>query len=134
MSASTPEELLYTPEHEWLLKKSETVVRIGITEFAQDQLGDVVFVKLPDDDEEVTSGDSFAEVESTKSVSDIYAPLSGRVVAVNAGLDQAPQLINEDPYGEGWIVEIEAPSPDDLESALGELLDADGYKALISGD
>ncbi|MDF0529123.1 glycine cleavage system protein GcvH [Tsukamurella sp. 8F] len=133
MSASTPEELLYTPDHEWLLKKSDTVVRIGITDYAQDQLGDVVFVQLPDDHADVSSGDSFAEVESTKSVSDIYAPLTGVVVAVNGSLDQSPELINSDPYGEGWIVEVEAASPDDLEAAIGELLDADGYKALTSG-
>ncbi len=133
MSASTPEELLYTPDHEWLLKKSDTVVRIGITDFAQDQLGDVVFVQLPDEHADVASGDSFAEVESTKSVSDIYAPLTGTVVAVNGELDSSPDLVNSDPYGEGWIVEIAAESPEDLESALGELLDADGYKALTTG-
>lgn len=132
MSASFPGELLYTPDHEWLLKKSDTVVRIGITEYAQDQLGDVVFVQLPEDDADVTSGDSFAEVESTKSVSDIFAPISGRVVSINGELDSSPDLINSDPYGEGWIVEIEAASPEDLESALGELLDADGYKALTA--
>lgn len=132
MSASFPGELLYTPDHEWLLKKSDTVVRVGITDYAQDQLGDVVFVQLPEDDSDVTSGDSFAEVESTKSVSDIFAPLTGRVVAVNGELDSSPDLINSDPYGEGWIVEIEAESPEELESALGELLDADGYKALTA--
>ena len=111
---------------------SETVVRIGITDFAQDQLGDVVFVQLPEDDAEVASGDSFAEVESTKSVSDIYAPLSGTVVAINGELDSSPDMINSDPYGEGWIVEIEAASPEDLQTALGELLDADAYKALTA--
>ena len=124
MSASFPAELFYSPEHEWLLKKSETVVRIGITDYAQEQLGDVVFVQLPDDGSEITSGDSFAEVESTKSVSDIYAPLTGRVVAINGDLDTSPDLVNTDSYGEGWIVEIEVDSPEDLESALEQVLAA----------
>lgn len=134
MSASFPAELFYSPEHEWLLKKSDTVVRIGITDYAQEQLGDVVFVQLPDDGADITSGDSFAEVESTKSVSDIFAPLSGRVSAINADLDAGPDLVNTDPYGEGWIVEIEVESPEELDSALDQLLDADGYKALVASE
>jgi glycine cleavage system H protein len=133
VSASFPAELFYSPEHEWLLKKSDTVVRIGITDYAQEQLGDVVFVQLPEDGAEVSSGDSFAEVESTKSVSDIYAPLSGRITGVNGDLDASPDLVNSDSYGEGWIVEIEAESPEELESALEQLLDADAYKALVEG-
>lgn len=133
MTSSIPEELSYTSDHEWVQRKSETVVRIGITDFAQDALGDVVFVQLPELDAETTSGESFAEVESTKSVSDIYAPLSGVVAAVNGELDSSPDLINSDPYGEGWIVEISASSPEELDGILEGMLDAEAYKSLTSG-
>ena len=103
---------------------------IGITEYAQDSLGDVVFVEIPDAGTAVAAGDSFSEVESTKSVSDIYAPVSGTIAAVNDQLEDRPELLNSDPYGEGWICTIEMSSPDEF----GALLDADAYRALTEGD
>ena len=105
-------------------------VSIGITEYAQDSLGDVVFVEIPDAGTAVAAGDSFSEVESTKSVSDIYAPVSGTIAAVNDQLEDRPELLNSDPYGEGWICTIEMSSPDEF----GALLDADAYRALTEGD
>ena len=122
----TPEDLKYTEEHEWLATTESGGVRVGITEYAQDQLGDVVFVELPKVGAAVEAGTPLGEVESTKSVSEIFAPLSGTVVAVNNALDDTPELINSDPYGEGWIVEINA---EDL-SALDELMDAAAYQEL----
>jgi glycine cleavage system H protein len=101
-------------------------VRVGITHYAQDALGDIVFVQLPDAGAKVTAGESFGEVESTKSVSDIYAPVDGTITAVNSALAESPQLLNSDPYGEGWLVEIE---PAD-QAALSSLLDANGYREL----
>ena len=127
-----PADLYYTSEHEWVLRTGDDTVRVGITDYAQSALGDVVFVQLPDVGAQLAAGDAFGEVESTKSVSDLYAPVTAKVVAVNGDLESNPQLVNSDPYGEGWIVEIEAASPEDLESALGELLDADAYKALTA--
>ena len=103
--------------------------RIGITDFAQDALGDVVYVQVPKVGQSVSAGDSFSEVESTKSVSDIYAPVTGTVVAVNEQLSATPDVLNSDPYGAGWICEIEMTNPADAES----LLDAVGYQALIDG-
>lgn len=123
---TTPENLKYTEEHEWLARTEGTTVRVGITEYAQDQLGDVVFVELPKVGATVAAGTPFGEVESTKSVSEIFAPVSGTVVAVNNALDDTPELINSDPYGEGWIVEINA---EDV-SALDELMDAAAYQEL----
>ena len=122
----TPEDLKYTDEHEWLTVTEGSTVRVGITAYAQDQLGDVVFVELPKVGAAVEAGTPLGEVESTKSVSEIFAPLSGTVVAVNNALDDTPELINSDPYGEGWIVEINA---EDL-SALDELMDAAAYQEL----
>ena len=110
-----------------------TVVRVGITDFAQDALGDVVFVQLPEEGSAVESGESFAEVESTKSVSDIFGPLAGTVSAMNDALDASPELVNSDPYGEGWLVEIEAADEATLDEHLGEVLDAAGYRAVIEG-
>ncbi|MGB3697961.1 MAG: glycine cleavage system protein GcvH [Gordonia sp. (in: high G+C Gram-positive bacteria)] len=127
-----PEELRYTDEHEWIRKVSERTVRVGITDFAQDALGDVVFVQLPEVDDEVEVGESFAEVESTKSVSDIFGPLAGTVSAVNGDLDGAPELVNSGPYDAGWLVEITVGADVDLDEVLGETLDADGYRAVIS--
>jgi len=121
-----PEELRYTPDHEWV-RREGSQLRVGITDYAQDALGDVVFVQLPEPGTAFSGGDSVGEVESTKSVSDVYAPLAGRVVAVNSELADAPQRLNEDPYGEGWLWLIE---PDDPEVYAG-LLDAAGYRALI---
>ncbi len=123
-----PAELSYTVEHEWVQRTGDDTARIGITDFAQSALGDVVFVQLPDVGDELTAGESFGEVESTKSVSDLYAPVTAKVIAVNGDLEGNPQLVNSDPYGGGWLVEVQADAGD-LAGALAELLDADGYGA-----
>ena len=122
--SSIPDSLRYTAEHEW--------VQVTAPDYAQGQLGDVVFVQLPTTGDAVESGESFAEVESTKSVSDIYGPFAGTVAAVNAELDAAPDLVNSDPYGAGWLVEITVASGTAQELA-DALLDADGYRAVIEG-
>ncbi|MFD8497804.1 glycine cleavage system protein GcvH [Amycolatopsis sp. NPDC059657] len=122
---TTPEELRYTEEHEWVATRGETV-RVGITEYAQDQLGDVVFVDLPEVGRQVSAGDAFGEVESTKSVSELFAPLDGEIVAVNDGVADQPELINSDPYGEGWLIEIKLDDPTSVDS----LLEAEAYQAL----
>lgn len=126
-----PADLYYTEEHEWVQRTGDDTVRVGITDYAQSALGDVVFVQLPDVGAEVTAGESFGEVESTKSVSDLYAPVSAKVVAVNGDLEANPQLVNSDPYGEGWLVDlqIEAGALDD---GLRGLLDADGYRGTVT--
>ncbi|MEV6320860.1 glycine cleavage system protein GcvH [Nocardia sp. NPDC051787] len=129
----TPEDLRYTEEHEWVRRIAPTRVRVGITDYAQSQLGDVVFVQLPETDADVAAADSIAEVESTKSVSDIYAPLSAKVVAVNDKLSSAPETLNTDPYGEGWLFELEVSDAASLDVTLGELLDAAGYQGVIGG-
>lgn len=128
-----PDGLAYTEEHEWVQRVAPNRVRVGITDYAQSQLGDVVFVQLPDAGKDVASGDSIAEVESTKSVSDIYAPLEAKVVAVNDVLTTAPETLNSDPYGEGWLFELEVGDPAGLDVTLGELLDAAGYQGVIGG-
>ena len=127
--SEVPNDLKYTAEHEWIrVSDGSTTVRIGITDFAQEALGDVVYVSLPAVGTTVTGGAAFGEVESTKSVSDIYAPLSGTISARNDSLDGSPETINSDPYGEGWLVEIElAPDAD-----LGTLLDAGAYGTLAN--
>ena len=125
-----PADLRYTAEHEWVRRTGDDTVRVGITDFAQSSLGDVVFVQLPDVGTEVTAGDTFGEVESTKSVSDLYAPVSATVVAVNGDLEGSPQLINSDPYGQGWLLELRADGPS-LEQGLGALLDADAYRGTV---
>jgi glycine cleavage system H protein len=122
-----PEDLRYTTAHEWVRELSEGVVRIGITDHAQTQLGDVVFVQLPAVGDTVTAGSAIGEVESTKSVADIYAPLSGTVVAVNDALAEAPELINSGPYEDGWMVDLEAP-----EGVPADLLDAAAYRELTA--
>jgi glycine cleavage system H protein len=122
-----PADLRYTAEHEWVQRTGEDTVRVGITDFAQDSLGDVVFIQLPDVGTDLTAGESFGEVESTKSVSDLYAPLSASVVAVNAELEAKPQLVNSDPYGQGWLLELRA-SGDTLDDGLAGLLGADAYR------
>jgi glycine cleavage system H protein len=124
-----PDDLRYTAEHEWIRAIESDRVRIGITDYAQDALGDVVFVSLPDLGATVAAGQSFGEVESTKSVSEIYAPLSGSVVARNEMLESRPELVNSDPYGDGWIVELEVVDP----GAVGQLLDASSYESLTAG-
>ena len=126
-----PAELRYTAEHEWVHRTSEDTVRVGITDFAQDSLGDVVFVQLPEVGTAVTAGESFGEVESTKSVSDLYAPLSATVVAVNAELDAKPELVNSDPYGQGWLLELRADG-DSLDTGLAGLRDADAYRGTLA--
>jgi glycine cleavage system H protein len=123
-----PSDLRYTTDHEWIREGDENVVRVGITSFAQDALGDVVYVSLPAVGDSVAAGDSCGEVESTKSVSDVYAPLSGEVTAVNEALDGTPELINSDPYGDGWMFEMRIADP----SALEALLDPAGYVATLS--
>ncbi len=122
-----PADLRYTSEHEWVRVGSDGSVRIGITSYAQSALGDVVYVSLPAVGEEVSAGDTCGEVESTKSVSDVFAPLSGTVSAVNEALDTTPELINSDPYGEGWMFEIQVADP----STVEELLDVTAYEALL---
>jgi glycine cleavage system H protein len=124
----TPGELRYSSDHEWVAVDG-TRARIGITEYAQDALGDVVYVQVPELGATVAAGDSFGEVESTKSVSDVYAPVSGTIVAVNDTLADSPETINRDPYGAGWICEIELADASELEA----LLDADAYQALVQG-
>ena len=130
---NVPAGLRYTAEHEWVERTGPTSVRVGITDFAQDALGDVVFVQLPAVDDAVESGESFAEVESTKSVSDIYGPLEGMVSEVNGELETAPELVNSDPYGSGWLVVISVADESALDAALADTLDADGYRAVIEG-
>lgn len=125
---NVPDELRYSSDHEWVKAEGGTV-RIGITDYAQDALGDVVFVELPEVGATVAAGDAMGEVESTKSVSDVYAPVAGTVVEVNAELADAPERLNDDPYGEGWICVVEPADP----TALDGLLDAAGYRALIEG-
>ncbi len=124
-----PDDLRYSTDHEWVRTEGE-LVRVGITDYAQDALGDVVFVELPATGTEVAASDSVSEVESTKSVSEIYAPVAGVIVEVNSELSDAPEKLNEDPYGEGWICVMR---PADA-SALDALMDADAYRALIDGE
>ncbi len=126
-----PDDLYYTEEHEWVHRTGDDTVRVGITDYAQSALGDVVFVQLPDVGADVTAGESFGEVESTKSVSDLYAPVSAKIVAVNGDLEANPQLVNSDPYGEGWLVDLQIDASS-LEDALAGLLDADGYRATVA--
>ncbi|MEV6346813.1 glycine cleavage system protein GcvH [Actinoplanes sp. NPDC051851] len=121
-----PEDLRYTAEHEWVSGDGTGPVRVGITHFAQDALGDIVFVQLPEVGTAVQAGDSLGEVESTKSVSEIYAPIAGTVVARNDTLGDEPELINAEPYAAGWLVEIAPEDP----AVLGTLLDAAAYQAL----
>ena len=125
--SSIPSDLRYTEQHEWVRDDGDTVT-VGITDFAQDQLGDVVYVDLPGAGTELDGGQPFGEVESTKSVSDLYAPVAGSIVERNEELEERPELINEDPYGEGWMVVIR-PADD---ADLGALLDAEGYRQHIS--
>ncbi len=123
-----PDDLRYSSDHEWVRRDGDTVT-IGITDYAQDSLGDVVFVELPEVGADVAANDSFTEVESTKSVSDIYAPVAGTIAAVNDRLEDQPELLNTDPYGEGWICTITMTDPGQFDG----LLDADGYRSLTEG-
>jgi glycine cleavage system H protein len=124
---NVPDDLRYTADHEWARLESGGI-RIGITDYAQDALGDVVFVQLPEPGAQVVAGGSLSEVESTKSVSDVYAPVTGTVAEVNGELTDAPQRLNEDPYGDGWLCVIEPSDPE----AFSQLMDADSYRKLIA--
>ena len=126
-----PADLHYTAEHEWVQRTGDTTVRVGITDFAQSSLGDVVYVQLPDVDSNVAAGESFGEVESTKSVSDLYAPVTAKVIAVNGDLEANPGLVNSDPYGAGWLLELQA-DPSDIEAGLAGLLDPEAYRATLT--
>ncbi len=119
-----PEDLRYTREHEWIRTTGDTL-RVGVTDYAQEALGDIVFVTLPEVGAQVRAGEPCGEVESTKSVSDIYAPVSGTILARNEALDAAPELVNSDPYGEGWMIDIRPDEPDSVDG----LLDAAAYEA-----
>jgi glycine cleavage system H protein len=133
---NVPEDLRYSKDHEWAKVEGEVEgqaaparVRVGITDYAQDALGDVVFVQVPTVGSAVQQGDGFGEIESTKSVSDVYAPVTGTVVEINEVLATDPALLNSDPYGDGWLCVIEVDDP----AAVNALLDADGYRALTEG-
>jgi glycine cleavage system H protein len=128
-SAVYPDDLKYTSEHEWVRTpgESEGSVRVGITHYAQDALGDIVYVSLPEVGSEVAAGDTVGELESTKSVSDVYAPLAGRVSARNEALDASPELVNADPYGEGWLFEVVVNEPGEVD----KLMDAGSYESSL---
>jgi glycine cleavage system H protein len=125
---NVPEDLRYSKDHEWV-RPEGTRLRIGITDYAQDALGDVVFVELPAVGQQLEAGGTLGEIESTKSVSEIYSPVAGTVLAVNTELVEAPERINEDPYGEGWICELDGAGGAEADG----LLDADGYRRLLEG-
>ena len=128
----TPDELLYTPSHEWLRRDGENPgeATIGITDFAQDQLGDVVYLDLPEVGTAVSAGETCGEIESTKTVAELYAPVTGEVIAANGELEDAPELVNESPYGEGWLIRVRIAEEAELEG----LLDAAGYRAEIEAN
>jgi glycine cleavage system H protein len=126
---NTPDGLHYSNDHEWVKSEGGSRVRIGITDYAQDALGDVVYVQVPTVGTVVTEGESFGEVESTKSVSDVYAPVAGTIVEVNSALNDTPELVNSDPYGQGWLCVIEMAD----DGGAASLLDAAAYRALIGG-
>lgn len=126
--SNIPSQLRYTKEHEWVEQTSDGKFRVGITDFAQGALGDIVYIQLPKVGENVEQGKVCGEVESTKSVSEIYAPLTGKIVSVNSELDAAPEILNSDPYGAGWIIEVEVSESSQLDS----LLSPTDYQALIS--
>ena len=122
-----PEDLKYTAEHEWVKADGEAPVRVGITDFAQDALGDIVYVQLPEIGSAVRAGDACGELESTKSVSDLFAPVNGTVTAVNEALADQPDLVNSDPYGEGWLLDIDV----DDAAEVAALMDADAYQGQL---
>jgi glycine cleavage system H protein len=123
-----PDDLRYSKEHEWARTEDDGRIRVGITDFAQDALGDVVYVDLPEPGTEVTAGQAFAEVESTKSVSDVYAPVTGTIVERTGALEETPELVNQQPYGDGWLVAIEASDRSELDA----LLDSAAYREHVS--
>ncbi|MCF8107660.1 MAG: glycine cleavage system protein GcvH [Desulfohalobiaceae bacterium] len=124
-----PDDLKYSEEHEWVSTDDETM-RIGISDFAQDQLGDIVFVELPEIGARFGKGDEFATLESVKAVSEVYMPVGGEVLQVNPELEDAPELVNADPYGQGWLIEIKPDEPSQAE----DLMDKAAYLAMIKGD
>lgn len=128
--SNVPNELKYAPSHEWIRAEGDGVYTVGITEHAQELLGDMVFVELPDVGDNVAAGDDVAVAESVKAASDIYAPIAGEVLAINEELEDSPELVNSDPYGDGWLFKLKA----DDESELESLLDAEGYAASIDED
>ena len=125
-----PEELRYTREHEWVREEDGGRLRVGITDFAQDALGDVVYVDVPGAGTEISEGEPFGEVESTKSVSDVFAPVTGVVLESNSMLTDTPNLVNEDPYGAGWMILVEASDP----SQVSNLMDAEAYRRFTVSD
>ncbi len=127
---SVPTDLLYTEEHEWTRLGDDEIIQVGLTSFAQEQLGSIVFVDLPAEGIEIARGDSIGQIESTKSVSDIYAPASGTVVEINRTLSGSPELINADPYEVGWLVRIKLESPEELD----ELLRPEEYQDLVADE
>ena len=130
--SEVPPDLHYTAEHEWVRRNEDGTVRVGITDYAQAALGDVVFVQLPSIGDEVTAGTSLGEVESTKSVSDVFSPLTAKVVAVNADLDTSPEKVNSGPYSDGWLVELETETSEALDASLSQMLDAAGYAGITA--
>ena len=129
--AHVPDDLLYTEEHEYLKATDEDgVFQVGVTDYAQGELGDIVFLELPAEGDAVSRGDTFGTIEAVKAVSDLYAPVTGEVVAVNPALEADPSLVNADPYGEGWMLRIRVADPTELDALLG----ADAYRELVGGD
>ncbi|RUO47327.1 glycine cleavage system protein H [Pseudidiomarina aquimaris] len=128
--SSIPKELKYASTHEWVRNEGDGVFTVGISEHAQDLLGDMVFVELPEVGDTVAAGDDVAVAESVKAASDIYAPIGGEIIAINEDLEDAPETVNSDPYGDGWLFKIKADDPSEVEG----LLDAEGYQAVIDED
>ncbi len=127
--ANFPSELKYDKEHEWVRIEGDTAV-VGISDFAQDQLGEVVFVDLPEAGTQVVSGETFGEIESVKSVSDLFSPVNGSVVEVNSALSDTPETVNEDPYGDGWLIKVQMTDPTEPDG----LMSADDYEAFVAGE
>ena len=123
----TPDNLLYTEEHEWALFGKDDVVVIGITDYAQNQLGDIIFIEFPKIGEHISSGDIFGEIEAVKTVSELYAPISGSIIEVNIALEEKPDLVNNDPFGDGWIIKINSTNPDEKKT----LMDSDAYEEFV---
>jgi len=123
---NTPDHLLYTEDHEWA-KYNDTEVTIGITDYAQSQLGDVIFVELPEVGDSISAGDSFGEIEAVKTVSELYAPISGTITAVNEDLEDSPEMVNSDPYGDGWLIKVSPSNPDEK----GELMNFLSYEEFV---
>ena len=123
----TPDNLLYTEEHEWALFGKDDVVVIGITDYAQNQLGDIIFIEFPKIGEHISSGDIFGEIEAVKTVSELYAPISGSIIEVNIALEEKPDLVNNDPFGGGWIIKINSTNPDEKKT----LMDSNAYEEFV---